>query len=85
MDLLSSHHVDRKWPQLAGLVAAVAGLYVAGGIGMAYVAGFDAVHQRLAHAQWWWLGPSFGAIVLAFCGYYFAYRGVKGTEGGPRT
>ncbi len=83
MRLLSTHHVNRTWPQLAGLVAVVAGFYAASGIGMAYVAGFDAVHSRLVHAQWWWLGPSFGGVVLAFFGYYFAYRGIKWAESGP--
>ena len=83
MRLLSTHHVNRSWPQLAGLVAVVAGFYAISGIGMAYVAGFDAVHSRLVHAHWWWLGPSFGGVLLAFCGYYFAYRGIKWAEGGP--
>jgi drug/metabolite transporter (DMT)-like permease len=75
--LLSTHDVNRSWPQLGGLVAVVACFYVASALGMAYVAGFDAVHRRLVHAQWWWLGPAFGAVLLAFCGYYFAYRGIK--------
>jgi uncharacterized membrane protein YbhN (UPF0104 family) len=83
MNAFSTHHVNRTWPQLAGLVALTAALYAAGGIGMAYVAGFDAVHRQLLHAQWWWLLPSFGAVVLAFCGYYFGYRGVKWAEDGP--
>jgi hypothetical protein len=83
MRLLSSHHVNRTWPHLVGLVALAAVLYAAAGIGMAYVAGFDAVHQRLTHADWWWLAPSFGGVVVAFSGYYFAYRGVKWVEGGP--
>lgn len=60
----------------------VACLYAASGIGMAYVAGFDNVHSRLLHAQWWWLGPSFGAILVGFCGYYFAYRGITWAESG---
>jgi hypothetical protein len=83
MRLLSTHHVNQTWPQLTGLVVLVAFLFVAGGLGMAYVAGFDNVHTRLVHAQWWWLGPSFGAVLLAFGGYYFAYRGVNRAEGGP--
>lgn len=61
----------------------IAALYLAAGVGMAYVAGFGAVKDRLDHAHWWWLAPSFGAVVLAFCGYYFAYRGIKWVEGGP--
>lgn len=83
MRLLSGHHVNQTWPQLAGLVALVLVLYLAGGVGMAYVAGFDAVHRRLMHAQWWWLAPSFGGVVVAFWGYYFGYRGVKRVEDGP--
>jgi hypothetical protein len=58
-------------------------LYAAAGVGMAYVAGFDAVQTRLNHAQWWWLAPSFAAVVVAFGGYFFAYRGIKRAESGP--
>lgn len=81
--LLSTHHVNRTWPQLVGLVCVVALLYAAGGVGMAYVAGFGAVHRRLADAHWWWLAPSFAAIVVSFVGYFFAYRGIKWAENGP--
>ena len=84
MRFLSIHHVNRTWTQLTGLALLVALLYVAGGIGMAYVAGFSAVHRRLADAQWWWLAPSFGAILLSFVGYFFAYRGIKHVEDGPQ-
>ena len=51
---------------------------------MAYIAGFGAVQDRLEHARWWWLAPSFGAVALAFCGYFFAYRGINRAEHGPR-
>jgi hypothetical protein len=81
---LSTHHVYWKWSQLAGLAAVMAILYVAAGVGMAYVAGFSAVQRRLEHAQWWWLAPSFAALLLAFCGYFFAYRGMKSVEDGAR-
>lgn len=81
--LLSTHHIDRTAGQLASLVALIAVLYIAGGIGMAYVAGFGAVHRRLTDARWWWLAPSFGAVLVAFGGYFFAYRGVKWAEDGP--
>ncbi len=83
MHVFSSHHVNRTWPQLAGLIALVAALYVAAGLGMAYVAGFGAVQNRLAHADWWWLAPSFAAVLLAFASYYFAYRGITRVDGGP--
>jgi hypothetical protein len=84
MGLLSEHYVDRSWRQIAALLAAVALLYVAGGIGMCYVAGFDAVRARLTGAHWWWFAPSLGGVLLAFAGYYFAYRGVKRAEDGPK-
>ncbi|MGE5617514.1 MAG: hypothetical protein ACM3UX_01105 [Candidatus Woesearchaeota archaeon] len=83
MDFFSTHHVNRTPLQLAGLIALVAALYIAAGLGMAYVAGFSAVSARLDHARWWWLAPSFGAVIVAFCGYYFGYRGVKWVEEGP--
>jgi hypothetical protein len=83
MRLFSGHHIHHTRVQLVGLIALMAALYVAAGIGMAYVAGFDAVERRLEHAHWWWLGPSFAATFVAFTGYYFAYRGVKRVEGGP--
>lgn len=80
--LLSAHHVDRSAAQLASLAGLIALLYVVGGVGMAYVAGFGAVGRRLGSAQWWWLGPSFGAVLLGFCGYFFAYRGIDRVERG---
>jgi hypothetical protein len=57
-------------------------LYAAAAVGMAYVAGFSAVQRRLEHAQWLWLVPSLAALLVAFCGYYFAYRGIKSVEDG---
>jgi hypothetical protein len=81
--VFSTHHVNRTWPQLVGLMALASALYLAAGIGMASVAGFDQVHRRLAHAQWWWIGPAAAAVLVAFYGYYFAYRGIERIEGGP--
>jgi hypothetical protein len=83
MRIFSTHHVNRSWPQLAGLIGVVAVLYVAGAVGMAYVAGFGEVHRRLAEAKWWWIAPAAGSVLVGFCGYYFAYRGVKWVEDGP--
>jgi hypothetical protein len=81
---LNVTHVDRDARNLAGLVALTVLLWAAGGIGMAYVAGFGAVHRLLDTAVWWWLGPAFGAVAVAFCGYFFAYRGIKLADGGPK-
>ena len=71
--LFSGQYANKGWKPLTAMIAFAALLYVCAGIGMAYVAGFDKVQHRLETAQWWWLGPSFAAVVLAFVGYYFAY------------
>jgi hypothetical protein len=83
MSLLSYHHVGGSARRLLLLTALAAVLYLAGGIGMAYVAGFDAVWRVAQHPQWPWLAASLGGVVLAFAGYYFGYRGVGKIEGGP--
>lgn len=82
--LVSTHHLNKGWKSMMALVGVAALLYVCAGIGMAYVAGFDNIGDRLDTAQWWWLGPSFAAVVVAFAGYCFAYRAIKIAEGGPR-
>jgi hypothetical protein len=79
---LSTHHIWSSRRQLVGLAAVMAVLYVAAGVGMAYTAGFTAVQRRLEQAQWWWLAPCLAALLVAFCGYYFAYRGIKCVEDG---
>jgi uncharacterized membrane protein YbhN (UPF0104 family) len=80
---LSVHHVERDVRQIIGLILLAALLYCAAGVGMAFVAGFGAVQHRLASAHWWWLAPSFAAVLVAFVGYFFAYRGIARAEGGP--
>jgi hypothetical protein len=59
-------------------------LYAAAAVGLAYVAGFSGVKWRLEHAQWWWMAPAVGALVVAFAGYYLAYRGIKLAEDGAK-
>jgi uncharacterized membrane protein YbhN (UPF0104 family) len=79
----SRHLVESEAKRLALLTAIAAVLYAAAGVGMAYVAGFDAVRARLLHPVWWWLAISAGVTLLSFVGYYFGYRGVGKVEGGP--
>ena len=83
MKLLNTHFVDKTWRPLTGLILLIVLLFAAGGVGMAYVAGFGAVRTRLEHAQWWWLAPSFGGVIIAYVGYFFAYRAVNRAEDGP--
>lgn len=83
MTALSSHFVHKTWRPLTGIILLIAVLFAAGGVGMAFVAGFGAVQARLDHARWWWLAPSFGSVVVAYAGYFFAYRAINRADQGP--
>lgn len=82
--MLSGHQVNSSAVRLIALVGLAELLFVAGGVGMAYVAGFGKVHTVIEQAHWWWLLASVGGVVLAFMGYVFAYWGVKRSEEGPK-
>jgi uncharacterized membrane protein YbhN (UPF0104 family) len=81
--MLSGTTINRRGGQLLGLVGAAVALWAIAGVGMAYVAGFSAVHTTLERTVWWWLLVSLGGVLVAFAGYFFAYRGIKHAEGGP--
>lgn len=81
---LSRHNLASSNGTLGLMIAVAAVLFLAAGIGMAYVAGFDAIRARLAHPLWWWLAASAGAEMLAFACYGVAYRGVSRVERGPQ-
>ena len=66
------------------LLGVMALLYVAGGIGMASLAGWDAMTHALEHARWWWLAPAAAGVPVGFTGYYVAYRAIQRAEGGGR-
>jgi uncharacterized membrane protein YbhN (UPF0104 family) len=63
-----------------------AGLELAAGTGLAYVAGFAAVQHVLPRfwLDWDWLAGVVGALAVSFVGYYLAYDGVFSVEKGPR-
>jgi hypothetical protein len=77
---LPRRQVSQDGNRLARLLILALALSVAAGVGMSFVSGFGNVTRRADHAHWWWVGPAFGAIFLAFVGYYFAYRGIRGAE-----
>lgn len=81
---LARPHVERGGRQLAMIVGAAILLYLLAGTGMAFVAGFHAVYLRLSHARWIWLAPIVGAVVIAYVGYFVAYRGLYLAEDGPQ-
>jgi uncharacterized membrane protein YbhN (UPF0104 family) len=81
---LFRHHLYSRKRGFATLVAIAAVLYLAGGVGMSYITGFDAVHRRLVRPDWPWLLAALGGVVVAFVGYYMAYRGIDRVGGKPR-
>jgi uncharacterized membrane protein YbhN (UPF0104 family) len=83
MGILSHEYVGAKAHRLLLLTALAAVLYLAGGLGLSYVAGFDSVWHAAQRPSWPWLAASLGGVALAFGGYYFGYRGVGKIEGGP--
>jgi hypothetical protein len=83
MGILSHHHVWAKRHRLLLLTTLAVLLYVGGGVGMAYIAGFDRIWHAAQHPSWPWLAASLGGVALAFVGYYFGYQGVGSIEGGP--
>lgn len=84
MSWLFRHHLYSRKRGFATLVAIAALLYLAGGVGMSYITGFDAVHRRLVRPDWPWLLAALGGVVVAFVGYYMAYRGIDRVGGKPR-
>jgi uncharacterized membrane protein YbhN (UPF0104 family) len=81
---LFRHNLNSRKREFATLVALAAVLYLAGGVGMSYVTGFEAVHHRLVDPDWPWLIAALGGVVVAFAGYYMAYRGIDRVGGRPR-
>ena len=79
---LSGHHLQRRGRELTGLVVLAAALQVAAAVGLAYVAGFSAVHDVLGRVSWPWIGAAGGGLVVSFPAYYFAYRGIYEVEDG---
>lgn len=78
-----------SWPgvrvraMLFMLVVVAVALELAAGTGLAYVAGFSAVHAALGRVNWVWLAALCGALGVSFVGYYFAYWGIFTVAGGP--
>lgn len=79
----SSPLLERPVSHLLMVIGLAVVLYAAGVSGMSYVAGFGAVRARLDQADWWWLVPAVGTLVVGFAGYVAAYRGILRAEGGP--
>lgn len=80
--MLSAHHLERKKVSLALLIAVAAGLDLAAGTGVAYLAGFSGVRGVLVHVRWAWLIVLAGSVLVSFAGYFCAYQGIFRVDGG---
>lgn len=80
--VLRIHHLNRRAPQLAGLLVITALLQFGAAAGLAGVDGFGDIHHVVNHFQWPWVFGILGAIGLSFAGYYYAYEGVYVVDGG---
>jgi uncharacterized membrane protein YbhN (UPF0104 family) len=81
--LLSGHRMRRRGNELSLLILLAVALEVAAGVGLAYLAGFSNVQAVLRSFEWPWLTGLFGALIISFVGYYYAYRGIFRVEHGP--
>jgi hypothetical protein len=81
--VFSAHRLEQRGTKLALLIGAAIFLELAAGTGLAYLAGFSQIRGVLANFDWPWLAGLFGALVLSFAGYHYAYRGIFRVEDGP--
>ncbi|HEY3529125.1 MAG TPA: hypothetical protein VGK78_08235 [Nocardioides sp.] len=75
MSWLSGNALELRPRTVVALLLVMLGLQLAAGIGLAWVAGFDAVRGALGHVSWPWLGVLVGALGASLLGYHQAYRG----------
>jgi len=83
-DIDLTPRLERGAWHLARVVGLSGAAYLVAGTGMAYVAGFDNVADRLAAVNWLWIGLAGAAVLVGFAGYWVAYRGIYLVENGPR-
>jgi uncharacterized membrane protein YbhN (UPF0104 family) len=58
-------------------------LYLAGIIGIAYIAGFAAVWHHLGEVKPAWVVGAFLGVAFSWLGYYLAFLGIEQIPGGP--
>lgn len=69
-----SHHADAGPLRLLSLVVVGAGVYLAAGVAISWIAGFAKVDHTLDQVSWPWLVACVALVPLAYVGYYLAYR-----------
>jgi uncharacterized membrane protein YbhN (UPF0104 family) len=81
---LRAHHLEADPWHFALLMLLGASLALAGGIAVAWHAGFDTVAAHLRHANWFWLPLAFAGAAAAHVGYVMAYREIAHVDEGLR-
>jgi uncharacterized membrane protein YbhN (UPF0104 family) len=75
---------DRKrWRGVVLLTVLGAVLYLAGTLGIAYVAGFGAVRHHLYEVKPAWVVAALLGVAFSWLGYYLAFLGIEQIPGGP--
>jgi len=82
--LFGAHHLEHGPRQLALFLAVGAALALAGGVGVAWAAGFDAVAARFRNPTLVWFPIALAGAVASHIGYVLAYREVAYVDEGTR-
>jgi hypothetical protein len=80
---LSGDLLQRRGLEIAALIGLAAVLQASAAVGLAYVAGFSAVHTVLSRFDWPYVVLTAGLLAASFVGYHFAYRGIYAVDDGP--
>jgi uncharacterized membrane protein YbhN (UPF0104 family) len=81
---MADNERDRnRWRGVVLLTLLGAVLYLAGILGIAYVAGFSAVWHHLREVKAAWVAGAFLGVALSWLGYYLAFLGIEQIPGGP--
>jgi uncharacterized membrane protein YbhN (UPF0104 family) len=70
-------------PGVVLLTLLAAALFLAGTLGIAYIAGFSAVWHHVREVKAIWVVAAFVGVVVSWLGYYLAFLGIQQIPGGP--
>lgn len=73
-----------RWHAIALLTLVGVALYLAGTLGIAYVAGFGAVWHQVRAVKPIWVIATVLGVGVSWLGYYLAFLGIEQIPGGPR-